>query len=137
MLFCVAVCHIALSGVGVVLRCVGMFYGCGCGCVALRCGVHCGLVYWFAWQLRLSRLVLCCVELCWGYVVSWLSCVVFYCVLLCVVVVLCCVAFDYVCLCRVALCRVGLPLYCLMCVASKGVDVFYDMCLVVGVLVVV
>ena len=42
---CVAVCHIALSGVGVVLRFVGLVCGCGCGCVALR------------WV----RLVVCCV----------------------------------------------------------------------------
>ena len=66
----------------------------------LRCVVHCDVLYWFAWQLRLSCLVLCCAELYWDYVVSWLSCVVglwvcmFYRVLLCGVVVLCCVVFE-------------------------------------------
>ena len=46
-----------------------------------------------------------------------LSCVVvlfivFCCVLLCVVVVLRCAVFDKLLLFRVALCRVGIPLYC-------------------------
>ena len=55
----------------------------------------------------------------------------------CCVVWLCCVVLclsSYV-LFRVALCRVGIPLYCLIFIVSKGVDVFCDACLVVGVLV--
>ena len=41
--------------------------------------------------------VSCCVVLscAWGSADYWLSCVVLYIVMLCVVVELCCVAFDY------------------------------------------
>ena len=55
VLFCVAVCHIALSGVGVVLRCVGMFYGCVVLCLVVVCVVCVDVV--------------CCFELCCVFVV--------------------------------------------------------------------
>ena len=65
-----------------------------------------------------------------------------YTALLCVVVELCCVAFDYLffffsfffilrCVVLVFSCIV------LICVVSKGVDVFYDVCFVLGGLVMV
>ena len=60
MLFCVAVCHFALSCVGVVLRCVGLFSGSGCGCVALRLGPIGGVLCFVVWCCGM----LCCLDVC-------------------------------------------------------------------------
>ena len=78
---------------------------------------------------------LCCVvvELCCVFIGVCMF-IVFCCVMWLCCVVLC---LSMYVLFRVALCRVGISLYCLICIMSKGVDVFCDACSVVGVLVLV